>query len=46
MLYWAFSTLTTAGYGDVTAKTVPELLWACIVMFLGVYVREHVRVRE
>eukprot|EP00520_Triparma_pacifica_P006086 CAMPEP_0118657744 /NCGR_PEP_ID=MMETSP0785-20121206/14188_1 /TAXON_ID=91992 /ORGANISM="Bolidomonas pacifica, Strain CCMP 1866" /LENGTH=810 /DNA_ID=CAMNT_0006550695 /DNA_START=182 /DNA_END=2610 /DNA_ORIENTATION=- len=35
-LYWAFSTLTTVGYGDISAKTVGEQLFSMLMMLLGV----------
>ena len=34
-LYWALQTLTTVGYGDMGGKTTEELLWACIVIYIG-----------
>lgn len=35
-LYWSFTTLTTVGYGDITAKTIPQMLYSCCVQFVGV----------
>jgi hypothetical protein len=35
-LYWSFSTLTTVGYGDISAVTSGEKLYAMIMMMLGV----------
>lgn len=35
-IYWAFTTLTTVGYGDIAAKTIPQMLYACVVMVTGV----------
>ena len=35
-VYWAVTTLSTVGYGDITAKTVPQMLFSGITMILGV----------
>ena len=35
-VYWAFSTLTTVGYGDITGKTPMTQLFSVFVMALGV----------
>lgn len=35
-IYWAFSTLTTVGYGDISAATPIQMLYACGVQVLGV----------
>ncbi|MBU6300747.1 MAG: cyclic nucleotide-binding domain-containing protein [Verrucomicrobia bacterium] len=35
-LYWSTATLATVGYGDITAKTDPQRLYAIFVMFSGV----------
>lgn len=34
--YWAFTTLTTVGYGDISAKTPGQMLFASIVQITGV----------
>jgi len=34
-LYWAFTTLTTVGYGDITAFLPLEIAWTILVMILG-----------
>jgi hypothetical protein len=35
-LYWSFSTLTTVGYGDISAKTSPQMIFASIIQVVGV----------
>ena len=35
-LYWAFSTLTTVGYGDISARTPQEQIYSMLMMLLGV----------
>jgi voltage-gated potassium channel len=35
-IYWSFTTLTTVGYGDISAKTPAQMLFACCVQVLGV----------
>ena len=35
-LYWAFSTLTTVGYGDISARTSSEQAFSMIMMLMGV----------
>ena len=35
-IYWAFSTLTTVGFGDVSANTNIERIFSVIVMVMGV----------
>ena len=34
-LYVTFTTLTTVGYGDITMRTTPELLFGIVMMALG-----------
>lgn len=35
-LYWSTATLATVGYGDITARTDPQRLYAILVMLSGV----------
>ena len=35
-MYWAFSTLTTVGYGDISANTSTERFFAMAMMLVGV----------
>lgn len=35
-IYWAFTTLTTVGYGDIVARSPLQMLYACIVQVMGV----------
>lgn len=35
-IYWSFTTLTTVGYGDISAKTAPQMLYTCAVQVVGV----------
>jgi hypothetical protein len=35
-MYWAITTLATVGYGDISAKTGPQMLYAASTMIVGV----------
>lgn len=35
-IYWAFTTLTTVGYGDIVAQTIPQMLYCCFTQVIGV----------
>ncbi len=35
-LYWCIQTITTVGYGDVVPSTIPQRIYAMIVMLFGV----------
>ena len=35
-MYWAFSTLTTVGYGDISARTPQEQTFSMVMMLVGV----------
>eukprot|EP00951_Prasinocladus_malaysianus_P004754 scaffold33617_cov18-Prasinocladus_malaysianus.AAC.1 len=35
-MYWAMSTMTTVGYGDITPQHTTERLWCMIGMLVGV----------
>jgi hypothetical protein len=37
-VYWAFTTLTTVGYGDITAFTPGEIAWSMVTMLVGMTV--------
>ena len=34
--YWAMTTLTTVGYGDISAKTPPQMIFAAFTQLVGV----------
>ena len=34
-IYWAFTTMTTVGYGDVTPQNSTEMVYAVVIMILG-----------
>ena len=35
-LYWTITTITTVGYGDISATNTTERIVACIIMVIGV----------
>ena len=35
-LYWTVTTITTVGYGDISATNTTERIVACIIMVIGV----------
>ena len=35
-LYWTITTITTVGYGDISATNMAERIVACIIMVIGV----------
>ena len=35
-LYWTITTITTVGYGDISATNTSERILACIIMVIGV----------
>ena len=34
-MYWAFTTMTTVGYGDISSVTVAEKVWAIGTMIVS-----------
>lgn len=36
-VYWALTTLSTVGYGDISARTVPEIIITIIWMIFGIW---------
>lgn len=37
-MYWAFTTMTTVGYGDISARTMSERIFAMLGMLVGGFV--------
>ena len=35
-IYWTITTITTVGYGDISGTNIPEMIFCCIVMLIGV----------
>jgi hypothetical protein len=35
-LYWTITTITTVGYGDISATNTPERIVSCLIMVIGV----------
>lgn len=41
-LYWATTTLTTVGYGDIRAYNTTERIFACISMIIGIFLYSYI----
>jgi len=41
-IYWAFTTMTTVGYGDIEATTRIERVFACVGMLVGGFVFSNI----
>ena len=35
-VYWTITTLATVGYGDIHPQTLPQMIYACVAMMVGV----------
>ena len=35
-IYWTITTITTVGYGDISGTNIPEMIFCCFVMLIGV----------
>ena len=36
-MYWTITTITTVGYGDISGNNLPEKIYCCIIMIVGVF---------